>query len=50
MSRRLFLSIAGGTVILGGMLASKEYPYAPLLLLFILAPSLQRPSARHNIP
>lgn len=36
--RRLLLSVAGATVVLGGTLASKEYPYAPMLLLFFLAP------------
>ena len=38
ISRRLLLSIAGATVVVGGTLASKEYPYAPMLMLFFLAP------------
>ena len=38
VARRVLLSTAGTIVVLGGMLASDEYPYAPLLLLFFLAP------------
>jgi hypothetical protein len=37
-ARRLLLTFAAGTVVFGGLVASKEYPYAPLLLLFFLAP------------
>lgn len=38
LARRLLLSIAGGICVVVGALVSKEYPYAPLLLLFFLAP------------
>ena len=38
VARRILLSVAGASVLLGACLASREYPYAALLLLIFLAP------------
>ena len=53
VARRFLLGFAGSAVLLGACLASREYPYGPLLMLFFLAPCVPHPaqaSARHSAP
>lgn len=38
-ARRILLSLAGCTLLLGGTLASDEYPHVPLLLAFLVYPA-----------